>query len=56
LEGEFIEHAALVNPAAIFGPHLIPVSAAGIGLKHDGFIRLEHPPLGLINGLAERGA
>jgi hypothetical protein len=53
-EGSFIKHTAFVNPATILGPHLIPVPGAGIGLKHDGSIGFQHPPLGFINGLAER--
>jgi hypothetical protein len=54
-EGQFIKGAALVNPAAILGPHLVHVPRAGIGLKHDGFVGFQHAPLGLTNGLVERG-
>jgi hypothetical protein len=53
-EGKFIERAALVNPATIFGPHLISDSAAGVGLKPDTSGGLQHSALGLINSFVER--
>jgi hypothetical protein len=52
-EGQFIKGSAFVNPAPILGPHLIHVPRAGIGPKHYGFVRFEHAPLGLVNGLVE---
>jgi len=55
-QGEFIKHAALVNPATILGPNLIHVPKAGICLKHYCFVGFQHVPLGLLNCLAERGA
>jgi hypothetical protein len=53
-EGQFIEGAALVNPAPILGPHLIQVPKAGICLKHYGLVGFQHAPLSLLNGLAKR--
>jgi hypothetical protein len=53
-ENSFIKRAVLVNPAVILGLHCVIVPGASVGLKHEGSVGLQHAPLGLVNGLAER--
>jgi len=49
----FLKVAPLVDPAAILGLDLAPVSHAGIGLQPDRRIGGEHDPLGLGLGPGE---
>ena len=54
-ESSFVEGSALVNPATVLGPHLIPVSGARIGLQHNGPVGFQYRAPGFLNRLAERG-
>src|SRR5579863_5177550 len=47
-ERPFLKLSALIDPAAVLGADLLPISEAGIGLQHHVGTRFEHDPLGFI--------